>query len=298
MNVGSILNRGIEVSLDGAFLRRRNINWTWNLNLSHYINKVLELDESVSEDGIRSGNRIIKVGGSIYEAYMYKYAGVDPETGEAQFYGEFLKEDGSYVSRPTQKQIDDDLLETKVVKKFSQASQYDLGTVLPDLFGGFGTSLNAYGFDLSAQFSFQLGGKYYDGTYQSLMWTQDQTGNAWHKDILKAWTPENKNTDVPRNDGDVQVAQSALDRFLISASYLSVNNVTLGYTLPSAWVKKIGLSNFRIYVAGDNLAVLTARKGIDPRFSMGLGSMTSGTGLNSGYYSAMRNVTAGVTITF
>ena len=298
VNVGSILNRGIEVSLDGAFLRRRNINWTWNLNLSHYINKVLELDESVSEDGIRSGNRIIKVGGSIYEAYMYKYAGVDPETGEAQFYGEFLKEDGSYVSRPTQKQIDDDLLETKVVKKFSQASQYDLGTVLPDLFGGFGTSLNAYGFDLSAQFSFQLGGKYYDGTYQSLMWTQDQTGNAWHKDILKAWTPENKNTDIPRNDGDVQVAQSALDRFLISASYLSVNNVTLGYTLPSAWVKKIGLSNFRIYVAGDNLAVLTARKGIDPRFSMGLGSMTSGTGLNSGYYSAMRNVTAGVTITF
>ena len=130
------------------------------------------------------------------------------------------------------------------------------------------------------------------------MWTQDQTGNAWHKDILKAWTPENKNTDIPRNDGDVQVAQSALDRFLISASYLSVNNVTLGYTLPSAWVKKIGLSNFRIYVAGDNLAVLTARKGIDPRFSMGLGSMTSGTGLNSGYYSAMRNVTAGVTITF
>ena len=96
----------------------------------------------------------------------------------------------------------------------------------------------------------------------------------------------------------MQVAQSALDRFLISASYLSVNNVTLGYTLPSAWVKKIGLSNFRIYVAGDNLAVLTARKGIDPRFSMGLGSMTSGTGLNSGYYSAMRNVTAGVTITF
>ncbi|MBO7641248.1 MAG: SusC/RagA family TonB-linked outer membrane protein, partial [Bacteroidales bacterium] len=109
---------------------------------------------------------------------------------------------------------------------------------------------------------------------------------------------ENKNTDVPRNDGDVQVAQSALDRFLISASYLSVNNVTLGYSLPASWVKKIGLSNFRIYVAGDNLAVLTARKGIDPRFSMGLGSMTSGTGLNSGYYSAMRNITAGVTITF
>ena len=77
-----------------------------------------------------------------------------------------------------------------------------------------------------------------------------------------------------------------------------MNNVTLGYTLPSKWTKKIGIEGFRIYVAGDNLAVLTARKGIDPRFSMGLGSMTSGTGLNSGYYSAMRNITAGITLTF
>ena len=106
------------------------------------------------------------------------------------------------------------------------------------------------------------------------------------------------NTNIPRNDGDIQVAQSALDRFLVSASYLSVNNVTLGYTFPAKWTKKIHIQGLRIYVAGDNLGVLTARKGIDPRFSMGLGSMTSGTGLNSGYYSAMRNITGGITLTF
>jgi len=298
VNVGSILNNGIEVSLDGAIVRTKDVQWNWNLNLSHYKNTILELDESVSENGIRGSNYIRKVGGSLYEAYMYKFAGVDPATGQAQYYGEFLKEDGSFVQRPTQEQIDKELTETKVVTSFSQASQYDLGSILPAVYGGFGTSLNAYGFDLSCQFSFQLGGRYYDGTYQSLMHTQASAGQAWHKDILKAWTPENTNTDVPRNDGDVQVAQSALDRFMVSASYLSVNNVTLGYTLPSNWTRKIGLDGLRIYVAGDNLAVLTARQGIDPRFSMGLGSMTSGTGLNSGYYSAMRNVTAGITLTF
>lgn len=298
VNVGSMRNTGIEVSLDGSIIRTKNVNWGWNLNLSHYRNKILELDPSVSENGIRGSNYIRKVGGSIYEAYMYKYAGVDPQTGQAQYYGEFLKEDDSFVARPTQKQIDEEATYTKVTTNFAQASQYDIGTVLPDLFGGFGTTLNAYGIDFSIQCSFQLGGKFYDGTYQSLMWTQNNTGNAWHKDILKAWQKPGDVTDVPRNDGDVQVAQSALDRFLVSASYLSLNNVTLGYTFPQKWTRKIGIEGLRLYVAGDNLAVLTARKGIDPRFSMGLGSMTSGTGLNSGYYSAMRNITGGITLTF
>ena len=298
VNVGSMRNTGVELSLDGSIIRTKNVNWGWNLNLSHYTNKILELDPSVSDNGIRGSNFIRKVGGSIYEAYMYKFAGVDPQTGQALYYGEFLKEDDSFVARPTQKQIDEEATYTKTTTNFAQASQYDLGSILPAVYGGFGTSLNAYGIDFSVQCSFQLGGKYYDGTYQSLMWTQDNAGNAWHKDILKAWQKPGDITDVPRNDGDIQVAQSALDRFLVSASYLSVNNVTLGYTFPQKWTRKIGIEGLRLYVAGDNLAVLTARKGIDPRFSMGLGSMTSGTGLNSGYYSAMRTITGGVTLTF
>lgn len=298
VNVGSMRNTGLELSLDGSIIRTKNVNWGWNLNLSHYTNKILELDPSVSDNGIRGSNFIRKVGGSIYEAYMYKFAGVDPQTGQALYYGEFLKEDDSFVARPTQKQIDEEATYTKTTTNFAQASQYDLGSILPAVYGGFGTSLNAYGIDFSVQCSFQLGGKYYDGTYQSLMWTQDNAGNAWHKDILKAWQKPGDITDVPRNDGDIQVAQSALDRFLVSASYLSVNNVTLGYTFPQKWTRKIGIEGLRLYVAGDNLAVLTARKGIDPRFSMGLGSMTSGTGLNSGYYSAMRTITGGVTLTF
>ena len=58
------------------------------------------------------------------------------------------------------------------------------------------------------------------------------------------------------------------------------------------------IDGLRVYVAGDNLAVVSARRGMDPRYSMGLGSLTSGSGLNSGSYSAMRTVTAGVTLTF
>ena len=89
-----------------------------------------------------------------------------------------------------------------------------------------------------------------------------------------------------------------MDRFLVSSNYLSVNNLTFGYTLPEKLVSKSGISNLRVYVTGDNLAVLTARKGIDPRYNYGIGGYTSGSGLNSGSYSAMRTITAGVSLKF
>lgn len=289
VNVGDIRNRGFEVSLDGNIINTKNVVWTWNLNVSHYKNTILSLHESVAENGIKGSNSIYKIGGSRYDAYMYKYAGVDAATGEALYWKHMTEknEDGE-VTREWD----------ETTKIFDEATQYELGTVMPKLYGGFGTSLNVYGFDLSAQLSFQLGGKFYDGYYQSLMWTQDQAGSAWHRDALKAWTPENPNTDVPRLDGDVQVAQSALDRFLISSNYLSLNNVTVGYTFPKKWCNKIAMQGIRLYVAGENLAVLSARKGVDPRYNMGLGSMTSESGRSSDAYSAMRTITGGITITF
>lgn len=63
-------------------------------------------------------------------------------------------------------------------------------------------------------------------------------------------------------------------------------------------MSKIKVGGIRIFVTGDNLAVVTARKGIDPRYSMGIGGMTSGSGMNTGAYSAMRNITGGITLTF
>ena len=305
VNVGTIMNRGIELSLDGAFVRKKNFDWTWNFNISHYTNIIQSLDPSVSENGIRYSNAIYRVGGSVYNAYMRKWKGVDPEDGLAVYYAEVLADDNgnpilddkgkmTYVQQPKA----DQKTTTVETKTFAQASQYDLGSILPKAFGGFGTSLNAYGFDLSAQFQFQLGGRYYDGTYQQYMHTQNSQGQTWHKDILKAWQKPGDITDVPRNDGDTQVGQYAVDRFFISSDYLSVNNVTLGYTFPQKVAQKMGISNFRLYVTGENLAVFSARQGVDPRDNTGLGSMTSGSGLNNGRYGAMRNISGGVSITF
>ena len=106
------------------------------------------------------------------------------------------------------------------------------------------------------------------------------------------------NSDIPRLDGDTSVGQTAVSNYLISSDYLSINNITLGYTLPQRLTAPMQIESLRVYVAGDNLAVASARRGVDPRYSIGLGSFTSGSGLNSGSYSAMRTITAGVTLIF
>lgn len=286
VNVGSIVNNGFELTLEGILINTSAMQWSLNMNLSHYRNRILSLDPSVSEEGIKGGNYIYKIGGSLYEAYMRKYAGVNPENGKAQWYRKVLDKDGTWTG------------ESEITETFADASQYELGSVLPKLYGGFGTTFKAYGFDLSAQFSFQLGGRYYDGTYQALMHTSSGIGTAWHKDVLDSWSETNKDSDIPRLDGDTSVGQTAVSSYLISSNYLSVNNITLGYTFPESVTSYLKISGLRIYVSGDNLAVKSARKGVDPRYSMGLGSLTSGSGLNSGSYSAMRTITGGVTLTF
>jgi hypothetical protein len=128
-------------------------------------------------------------------------------------------------------------------------------------------------------------------------------GENLHKDVLKAWSPENPTSNIPRlstasTDDPGVGSQTPMDRFLTSSNYLSLSNLTLGYTFPKSILRALDMKGLRVYVAGENLFLLTKRKGLDPRFNYGLGSMTSGAGLSSGSYSAMRSVTAGLSLTF
>jgi len=296
VNAGSVVNRGLELSIDGSIFKTNNFEWSLNFNLTHYVNKIKSLHPSIEENGIRGSYRIYRVGGSIYNAYMYKYAGVDTE-GKALYYYEKPVTDDA--GAPVLDADGNQTYETATTTEFANASRYDCGTTLPDVYGGFGTSLKFYGFDVTAQFGYQFGGRIYDGTYQALMHTSDQSvGNAWHRDALNAWSADNPNSTIPRLDTDYSIGQAAVDRFQINSDYLSLNTFQVGYTLPKIATMKLGISSLRVYVAGENLFVLSARKGLDPRFSLGTGSYVYGSGSSSNYYSTMRTITAGITLSF
>lgn len=284
INVGNIMNKGFEVDLNAVPLKNNDFEWDVNFNLTHYSNKITELSPALEAAGGQKGSYYIyRVGGSLYNSYLKSYAGVDAKTGEALYY------------------TDPDNKDYTTTNKYSAAAQADQGSTLPKVYGGLGTTVRYVGFDLSVMLSYQFGGRYYDGAYQAFMHNggNGMQGTNWSKDIRKAWTPTNTNTNVPRLDSGDLCYQLDSNRFLINSDYVSINNIMLGYTLPQRWMTILGVSNCRIYFSADNAALFSARKGLDPRQSLGLGSSTHGSGAETtSSYSAMRTLTGGITLTF
>ena len=320
INVGAIVNKGIEFNVNGDVIKTPTFDWNVNFNLTSVKTKFTELDPSIAEDGLKGSNRIIRVGGSYYELYMKRYAGTDKANGQPLFYKQvftdkdgkiYTNSDGSYTTESELKEngVTDYRSKDITVNDETKASFYDLGDALPDVYGGFGMSFNwapenIGKFDLSFQFSYQLGGKIYDGMYQQYMTVVGNGGQTLHKDVLKGWDGvSNPTSNIPVLSTAAvdagNVGQDCVDFYLTSSDYLNLNNVTLGYTLPRQLTSRLLINSLRVYVAGENLFIATARKGLDPRVSMGIGGYTSGAALiGGGGYSAMRSITAGIQLTF
>ena len=276
-NIGDMRNTGFEIELSGDLVRTDKVTWSLGFNATTYKNKILTLPEEKRESGIWNGIFKMVEGGSYYDYYIKEYAGVDSEDGSAMWYKDVLDEQGNVTGKET-------------TKDYSLATDYKAGSALPDVYGGINTSLNAFGFDFSVVFSYQLGGKGYDYTYAGLMNSAQSAGYNFHNDILNAWTPENTNTDIPKLNAKATTNNSVSTRFLTSASYLSLQNISLGYTLPNKWLNRLGCQSVRLYIVADNLWLLSARKGYDPR--------TNWNGESNYNYSALRTVSGGLTIKF
>ncbi|WNG10904.1 TonB-dependent receptor [Bacteroides uniformis] len=276
MNIGSVRNSGVEIELNYTPIETNDLKWVINWNGTLMKNKILELHPDLKGEMI-DGSYIYREGESLYQMYLTKYAGVDPDSGEALYWAK-----------------DENGVEYKD-KDWSAAynsNRQASGDLLPTIYGGVGTTLEFRGFDFSIQCAYQLGGTIYDSGYQAFMHGGDShyMGYNWHKDILNAWTPENRNTNIPRVDAIDKYTNSLSDRWLTSSDYFSINNITLGYTLPKRWLRSLGIGSLRIYGAADNVALFSARKGLDPRMSY--------TTASTDRYTPIRTISGGLKVTF
>ena len=279
INIGSMRNTGIELDLNSQIFKNRDWEWTVFFNATHFKNKLLELDPSLNGEMI-DGSRVYTEGESMYRLYIRNYAGVDPETGAALYYKDILDDNGE----PTgQRETTDD---------YATATRYASKDILPKVYGGFGTNVSAYGFDLSIALAYQLGGKVNDYSYQLSMHngSANNAGTNWHKDILNAWSPTNTDSNIPRLRSTDNYINSLSDRFIISSDYLTLQNISLGYTLPKSFTRKFDVASLRIYAVADNVAMLTARKGLDPRQGYTSSDMSN--------YSPIRSISGGIQISF
>ena len=290
-NVGDMYNTGIETEFNVNIINKKDLQWDINLNFSSIKNRITKLDPDKKNttvydangkkyEGYRSGSFFISEDASIYTWYMKDYAGVN-ENGEATWWKNTFDAAGNWTGRER-------------TATWADADYYQTGeTTVPDFYGGFGTTVKFFGFDFTANFTYQIGGKQFDSTYAAFMTTPNDSHGGWnfHKDVLDAWSPANPTSNIPRwNYGDLNVGQTQT-RFLTDASYLNLQNINLGYTLPKSITQKFYVNSLRVYASAENVYYWSKRKGFDPRQSFD--DMANAT-----RYSPMRTISGGITVTF
>ena len=275
-------NTGFEIEISGDIIKTKNVRWNAALNLTHYKNELTRLPVSkpaeLYPDGYQAGDYWRKIGGSLYDWYLYEYAGVDPTNGLPQYNKYVTDEDGNET--------------IEKVNTITEATQRQTGkSAIPDLTGGFSTTVEAYGFDLSIQTAFQFGGYVFDSFYNSLM-SSGSLGSNFHKDMFNRWTPNHTETNIPRlfYMGSNEGISGNSDFYLTKASYFSLKNITLGYTIPKKITSKWGIENLRVYIVGDNIWLKSKRRGLDPRQSIN--------GTTSSVYSALSSYSFGINLSF
>ena len=306
-NIGDKRSTGVELSLNGDIIRTKDLTWSVNFNIAHNKEKILKLPESkIKVNGgfaetwipVSSGasNGVVQMwyeeGGSLYVPFMYSYAGVN-EQGEALYwYDEDLSPLGGKVAANNTSKAGEK--KSGTTTQIGQATRYAGKSMLPKAYGGFGTTLSVYGFDVNVNFDYQIGGKIYDRQYANFMsnWVDNgDAGSAFHKDLLKSWTPNNTQSDIPRFQFADQYTVATCDRFLTSAAYLNFQSFSVGYTLPKSLLSPVGVDKVRLYVTGENLCFWSARKGLDPRYDYGSTESLSA-------YSLMRTIMGGIQVSF
>lgn len=277
-NIGTISNRGVEISLDADVFRNKDWKWNVGFDATFLKNKIIKLPDGKD---ILHGMQNYSEGHSIYEFYTYHFEGVDQLTGTSLY---------TLDPEMKAKAEENGALTTINGVDYATATAYAkrdwAGSALPTVYGSINSSLSWKNWNLNMLFTYSLGGKTYDGSYASLMGVSESgaSGSAYHKDILNSWdgapagmTETSANridpNGTPRADYNKSSDLNATsDRWLTSASYFVFKNLNLSYSLPKSWLRNLGVDGLSLNAGIENLFTLTSRKGLNPQYSFNGGS--------------------------
>lgn len=243
-NVGAMVNRGVELSVNADVIRTKDFTWNVNANFSYNHNEITELYNGMDEYEMASSGVKLVVGHSAHEFYINRFAGVNPANGDPLWY----TKDGEIT---TEFKESDRVM---TGKKFTAPWQ-----------GGFGTSFGWKGLMLSAQFSWVADRWILNNDRRF----EESNGlytvyNQSKRLLYDRWKKPGDVTDIPRHGLSPQMDS----RFMENASFLRLKNLMLSYSFPKRWMQKTNfLSNMRVYVQGQNLLTFTDFSGLDPESS-------------------------------
>ena len=231
-NIGSMENRGFELTLNATPIISTDFRWDISLNMSFNKNKVTALNDNAD---IINLPYIIKVGKDVQSIYTFLWAGADPQTGQALWYTDDTRK--------------------KTTSDVTQVKNAIIGSASPKGFGGLTTTLTYKGLSLSAQFNYQYGNLLFntwgflnesDGAFFSL--NQDQ------KAFNRRWKKPGDKTDVPQYiAGNQSQSNTTSSRYFAKGDFIRLRNLVLAYQLPKNVLKHLGMDNVQIYIRGTNL---------------------------------------------
>ncbi len=304
-NVGAMYNRGIELNISGNPVQTGKFSWNSSFNINLNKNQVTALAPGLTQILALTGsgstgetpNRTAP-GYAIGYLYVVRTAGVDPATGRRVF----LNKDGRAVTYqhvvPTgesQWKYLDDNTTAPLITQANDAVMYR--QTQPKSYGGFDNTFRYGGFDLNVLLTYQFGGYTHYGSNAGL---HDQ--RFWNNDVnvLKHWKNPGDVTEYvkPIYGDNVSYGNTIpLAWNVFSNDFIKLRSVSLGYSLPKEFIQKARLSNARIYVSGNNLAMITDYPGPDPEVSSN-GTSSQGQGSDRNTVINGRTVTLGLNLTF
>lgn len=288
-NVGSVENKGYEISINADIIRSRDLVWHANLVFAKNENKILSLGAGTSQffPTAPVGQQspvIVQVGQPLGTFWGYSTdglltaddiaKGVPLLTGVPQKLG-----DRRYVALDNHTSV-------------TSSDKHNLGSSQPKFTYGFSSTLNYKGFDLSFLLQGSYGNKLFN-QYEQLLEKPTLALNAAGS-LTDRWTPDNLGGTIPRATNSP--VPQVIDRYVEDASYLRLKNLTLGYNLPRDLISKIHVKQFRIYVGAQNLFTITSYTGYDPEANYFDGDNTK-QGIDFGVYPAVRTYLIGVNLT-
>ena len=243
-NVGSLYNNGFDFELSYDLVRNNDLtitlNTVGNFNENYLDDLPAEVDEVTGEVQILG---IGRNGGPIFERFDVRYAGVNPANGNELF----LDRNGNLTENPNP---DTDRVWSGL-------------NTTPEAQGSFGLNVDYKGFFLQTQFNYVLGVDQLDFDYANFMDPGAITQFNLSADMLRAWTPTNRVTDVPsiQPGGNVGVFNS--NRFLADKDHVRLRFATIGYSFQKDVLQRIGFKTLRIFANGENLVTFTKFRGFD-----------------------------------
>ena len=259
-NIGGVQNRGIEIGISGTPLNPKTsrLSWTTHFEVSFNDNKVLDLNgqDNIVVSGIgqpQANISILKVGQPLGEFTGFKFLGTwkSKEAAQAATYGN-VPGDAKYLDVNNDGHI-------------NQSDYLPIGNGVPKYTWGFINDFKAGNFSLSLMFAGQGGSQIYS---QTLAYTWGQAPgvrNATLQDATKLWTSQNE-TDIPHFSLSTQWPTNS-SRFVYSANFVKLKNVSLTYHIPQSILSKANLRSVEFYVSGQNLFTVSNYPGFDPELT-------------------------------